>query len=158
MDTKTVFVSIVGKPNVGKSSLVNGLVGKKVSIVSNRLQTTRNRIAGVLTQGSEQIVFQDTPGFLKNVKSALDSKMEKALSFSLVDVDVVLMVVEPTSEVSLQEKNLIERLKKLKVPVILVVNKADLLKNVDDVNEIYEAYLDLFEFSSKFLVSAISSF
>ena len=122
--TKTAFISIVGCPNVGKSSLLNRMLGQKVAIVSNKPQTTRTKIMGVLTNGDTQLVFTDTPGFHKP-KNKLGEKMIKAVGDSISGVDAVLFVVEPEGELRAAEKELIERFKREKLPVVLAINKVD---------------------------------
>ena len=112
---KTAFIAIVGCPNVGKSSILNRILGQKIAIVSNKPQTTRTRIMGVLTKGETQLVFTDTPGFHRP-KTKLGEKMIKAVSDSIGGVDACLMVVEGLSELKDSEKELIDKFKKQKVP------------------------------------------
>lgn len=126
MKTYSAFVAIVGKPNVGKSSLLNTLLGEKVAIVTNKPQTTRTKITGVLTKEEKQYVFIDTPG-LHKAKTHLGNHMVKAVNTSLNDIDVVLLVVEAQGEINQAEEDLIATIKRLKVPAILVINKIDLL-------------------------------
>ena len=120
--TKTAFIAIVGCPNVGKSSILNRLLGQKIAIVSDKPQTTRTKIMGVLTEGDTQLVFTDTPGFHRP-RTKLGEKMVQAVS----DVDACLFVVEPEGELRPAELELIEKFKKLKMPVILAINKVDTL-------------------------------
>ena len=124
--TKTGFIAIVGRPNVGKSTLTNALVGEKIAIVSNKPQTTRTKIMGVLTEGDTQLVFTDTPGFHRP-RTKLGEKMVQAVSDSVSGVDACLFVVEPEGELRPAELELIEKFKKLKMPVILAINKVDTL-------------------------------
>ena len=124
--TKTAFIAIVGCPNVGKSSILNRLLGQKIAIVSDKPQTTRTKIMGVLTEGDTQLVFTDTPGFHRP-KTKLGEKMIQAVSDSVAGVDACLFVVEPQGELRPAELELIEKFKKLKMPVILAINKVDTL-------------------------------
>lgn len=124
MDTKTAFIAIVGKPNVGKSSLLNRMLGQKVAIVSNKPQTTRTRIMGVYTNGPVQLVFTDTPGYHRP-KNKLGEKMIQAISDGIAGVDACLFVVEPEGELRETELELIEKIKKARIPTILAINKID---------------------------------
>lgn len=124
--TKTAFIAIVGCPNVGKSSILNRLLGQKIAIVSDKPQTTRTKIMGVLTDGDTQLVFTDTPGFHRP-RTKLGEKMVQAVSDSVSGVDACLFVVEPEGELRPAELELIEKFKKLKMPVILAINKVDTL-------------------------------
>lgn len=124
--TKTAFIAIVGCPNVGKSSILNRLLGQKIAIVSDKPQTTRTKIMGVLTEGDTQLVFTDTPGFHRP-RTKLGEKMVQAVSDSVSGVDACLFVVEPEGELRPAEHELIEKFKKLKMPVILAINKVDTL-------------------------------
>lgn len=129
---KTAFIAIVGCPNVGKSSILNRMLGQKIAIVSNKPQTTRTRIMGVLTKGETQLVFTDTPGFHRP-KTKLGEKMIKAVSDSIGGVDACLMVVEGLSELKDSEKELIEKFRKQKMPVVLAINKIDLIENKEEL-------------------------
>lgn len=124
--TKSAFIAIVGCPNVGKSSILNRLLGQKIAIVSEKPQTTRTKIMGVLTQDDTQLVFTDTPGFHRP-RTKLGEKMVQAVSDSVSGVDACLFVVEPQGELRPAELELIEKFKKLKMPVILAINKVDTL-------------------------------
>lgn len=124
--TKTAFIAIVGCPNVGKSSILNRLLGQKIAIVSDKPQTTRTKIMGVLTEVDTQLVFTDTPGFHRP-RTKLGEKMVQAVSDSVSGVDACLFVVEPEGELRPAELELIEKFKKLKMPVILAINKVDTL-------------------------------
>ncbi len=124
---KTAFIAIVGCPNVGKSSILNRLLGQKIAIVSNKPQTTRTRIMGVLTKGETQLVFTDTPGFHKP-KTKLGEKMVKAVSDSISGVDCCLFVIEGLNELKDSDKELIEKFKREKMPVVLAINKIDLIE------------------------------
>lgn len=128
MGKKSAFVAIVGVPNVGKSSILNALIGQKVSIVSAKPQTTRTRIMGVLTKGETQLVFVDTPG-THEPKTRLGQYMEKSVRSSIASVDSCLLVVVAGKNLKPAEVKLIKSLKSLKVPVILAINKVDLLRD-----------------------------
>lgn len=130
--TKSAFVAIVGKPNVGKSSLLNLLVGEKIAIISDKPQTTRTRITGVLTEGETQLVFIDTPG-LHKPKNKLGDYMVKQVTDSVGDVDCAVFVTDPLGEVTEAEKQLIENIRQLHLPAILVINKIDTLQNKEDM-------------------------
>ncbi|MCM1363924.1 MAG: GTPase Era [Faecalibacterium sp.] len=140
---KTAFIAIVGCPNVGKSSILNRMLGQKIAIVSDKPQTTRTRIMGVLTKGETQLVFTDTPGFHRP-HNKLGEKMVKAVSDSISGVDACMLVVEPQGELREAEKELIEKFKKEKMPVVLVINKIDtipvkteLMKRILDMSSLY---------------------
>ena len=124
MKTKTAMITIAGRPNVGKSTLTNYLVGEKIAIVSNKPQTTRNRICGIVTKDDTQYVFVDTPGFHKP-RTKLGDYMVNVTKGSISDVDLTLLMVEPIASVGAQEEALIEQLKQQKCPTILVINKID---------------------------------
>lgn len=132
--TKSIFVSIIGKPNVGKSSLLNLLLGEKIAIVSHRPQTTRTKITGILTDGDTQMVFFDTPGMHK-AKTKLGSHMVKTVKSSVSDVDLVLLVLEANRPLKDTEEELLASLKLSKTPVILIMNKIDTVKNKEDLLE-----------------------
>ena len=127
MNTKTAIITIAGRPNVGKSTLTNHLVGEKITIVSNKPQTTRNRICGILCRGNTQYVFVDTPGYHKP-RTKLGDYMVNAVKDSIADVDLTLLVVEPIPSVGSQEQALLEELRAKRTPVILVINKIDTLE------------------------------
>ena len=136
--TKTAFTAIVGCPNVGKSSLLNKMLGTKIAIVSSKPQTTRTKIMGVLTTGEIQLVFTDTPGYHKP-HNKLGEKMNQAVGDSIGGVDACLFVVEAKGEIKKGEYELIEKFKKLNVPVILAINKIDMLKDKEELfNRIIE--------------------
>ena len=122
--TKTAFIAIVGRPNVGKSTLLNTICGEKIAIVSNKPQTTRNRITGILTKDENQYVFLDTPGMHKP-RTALGDFMVKTATGSIGEADAILLVVEPVPSVGDIEQGIIDRIKVSKTPCILVVNKVD---------------------------------
>lgn len=123
--SKAAFVAIVGKPNVGKSSILNELLGEKIAIVTNKPQTTRTRIMGVLTKDYTQFVFLDTPGFHK-AKTKLSDNMRRVVTSSIKDVDIVVLVVEPEGRLTEPEMQLVENIKAAKLPCVLVINKIDL--------------------------------
>ena len=125
-EEKSAFIAIVGKPNVGKSSLLNVMLGQKVAIVSDKPQTTRTKIMGVLTRDNIQLVFTDTPGYHRP-KTKLGEKMVKAVADSISGVDACLFVVEPEGEMKESELELITKFKKEKMPVILAINKLNIL-------------------------------
>ena len=153
--TKTAFISIVGCPNVGKSSLLNRMLGQKVAIVSNKPQTTRTKIMGVLTNGDTQLVFTDTPGFHKP-KNKLGEKMIKAVGDSISGVDAVLFVVEPEGELRTAEKELIERFKREKLPVVLAINKVDTVAEKEKLMAKILEMSSLYNFEAVVPVSAIN--
>ena len=124
---KSGFVTLIGRPNVGKSTLMNRLIGQKIAITSNKPQTTRNRIQTVLTTEEGQIVFLDTPGIHK-AKNKLGDYMVNVAERTLEEVDVILWLVEPTDYIGAGERHIIEQLKKTKTPVLLVINKIDTVK------------------------------
>ena len=144
--TKTGFIAIVGRPNVGKSTLLNALLGEKVSIVSSKPQTTRNRITGILTEGENQFVFLDTPGMLKP-KNKLGDYMVKTISSTMVDVDAAILVVDAAKAPSEVEESILKRLNRLGTPVILAINKTDTV-NAAKVAECIMAYSELDEFEA----------
>ena len=129
--TSSIFVSLLGRPNVGKSSLTNHLVGEKVAIVTSKPQTTRTRITGIVTRGEVQYVFLDTPG-IHRARTKLGQRMGKAAADSVAEVDAALMLFEPYGELNESEEQMIADLKAKKVPAIGVINKIDTLKNSQD--------------------------
>lgn len=143
--TKSAFVAIVGKPNVGKSSLLNLLVGEKIAIISDKPQTTRTRITGVLTEGETQLVFIDTPG-LHKPKNKLGDYMVKQVSESVGDVDCAIFVTDPLGEINEAELQLIENIRQLRMPAILVINKIDTLSNKEDMVKKMVALSEMYPF------------
>ena len=152
MIDQNVMVTIAGRPNVGKSTLTNALVGEKISIVSNKPQTTRNRIFAVLERGSTQIVLTDTPGFHR-ARTRLGDYMVKVVEESVADVDVIALVVEPIANVGEQEQLLIEKIKGMKAPAVLVINKIDTVEK-QTLLEVIAAYSAVHEFNAIVPVSA----
>ena len=149
---KSGFATLIGRPNVGKSTLMNRLVGQKISITSNKPQTTRNRIQAVYTSDEGQIVFLDTPG-INRAKNKLGDYMLKAAEGTLGDVDVILCLVEPTTYIGAWERHIIEQLKKTKTPIILVINKTDTVKK-EDVLPAIDTYRKELDFAEVVPVSA----
>ena len=152
MNTKTAIITIAGRPNVGKSTLTNHLVGEKITIVSNKPQTTRNRICGILSRGDTQYVFVDTPGFHKP-RTKLGDYMVNAVKDSIADVDLTLLVVEPIPSVGAQEQMLLEELGAKRTPVILVINKIDTVEK-EKLLEVIAAYSEAYQFSAIIPISA----
>lgn len=151
---KSGFVTIIGRPNVGKSTLMNRLIGQKIAITSNKPQTTRNRIQTVYTDMERgQIVFLDTPGIHK-AKNKLGEYMVNVAEKTLNEVDVILWLVEPTNFVGAGEQHIIEQLKKVKTPVILVINKVDTVEH-DKVFEYIDTYRKLYDFDEIIPTSAL---
>lgn len=145
--TKTAFTAIVGCPNVGKSSLLNKMLGTKIAIVSSKPQTTRTKIMGVLTTGDTQLVFTDTPGYHKP-HNKLGEKMNQAVGDSIGGVDACLFVVEAKGNIKKGEFELMEKFKKLKVPVILAINKIDMLKDKEELLERIAEFSSLYDFEA----------
>ena len=138
MRTKTAIITIAGRPNVGKSTLTNYLVGEKIAIVSNKPQTTRNRICGIVTRDNLQFIFMDTPGYHK-ARTKLGDYMVSTVRESISDVDATILVVEPIPSVGTQEEALIERIRATRCPAILVINKIDTVEK-DKLLEVIAAY------------------
>ncbi len=151
--TKTAFIAIVGCPNVGKSSILNRLLGQKIAIVSEKPQTTRTKIMGVLTKNDIQLVFTDTPGFHRP-RTKLGEKMVKAIDESISGVDACLFVVEPEGDLRTAEHELLETFKKQKLPVILAINKIDTLLHRDALVERIVKFSSLFDFDAVVPISA----
>ena len=138
MATKTAMITIAGRPNVGKSTLTNYLVGEKIAIVSNKPQTTRNRICGIVTKEDTQYVFVDTPGFHRP-RTKLGDYMVNVARDSIADVDLTVLVVEPIASVGPQEEGLLEQIKNSKCPVVLAINKIDTVEK-DKLLEVISVY------------------
>lgn len=153
-DFKSGFVTLIGRPNVGKSTLMNYLIGQKIAITSNKPQTTRNRIQTVLTTDEGQIVFVDTPGIHK-AKNKLGEYMVNVAEKTLNEVDVVLWLVEPTTFIGAGEQHIAKQLQRVKTPVILVINKVDSVKR-EEILPAIAAYKDIYDFADIVPVSARS--
>ena len=150
---KAGFATLIGRPNVGKSTLMNHLIGQKIAITSNKPQTTRNRIQTVYTSDEGQIVFLDTPGIHK-AKNKLGNYMVGVAQRTLSEVDVVLWLVEPTNYIGAGEQYIIEQLKKVKTPVILVINKIDTVKK-EEILTFIDTYRKELDFAEIVPVSAL---
>lgn len=146
MATKTAMITIAGRPNVGKSTLTNYLVGEKIAIVSNKPQTTRNRICGIVTKEDVQYVFVDTPGFHRP-RTKLGDYMVNVTKNSIADVDLTILVVEPIPSVGPQEQGIIEQLQSRKCPAILAINKIDTVEK-DKLLEVIAVYSEAAEFDA----------
>jgi len=151
---KTGFIAIVGRPNVGKSTLLNSILGEKVAIVSNKPQTTRNRITGIFTRGDDQFVFLDTPG-MHNPKNSLGEFMVKAADSSMREADAVVLVVDTGKEISSVEENVMTYLKKSGIPAVLALNKIDQYDR-EVLAQTISKYADKHSFSAFVPISARS--
>ncbi len=151
--TKSAFITILGRPNVGKSSLLNALIGEKIAAVSSKPQTTRTKITGVLTEGDTQLVFIDTPGILRE-RDKLASHMIKAIDSSVSSIDAVLLVVDAEKRAGEQEKALLRKISK-NTPVVLIINKVDLFDNKEDLIPVIAEYASLGDFDAVIPVSAL---
>ena len=152
MTTKSAMITICGRPNVGKSTLTNALVGEKIAIVSNKPQTTRNRISAVVTRGNTQFVLMDTPGFHKP-RTRLGDYMVNVVKESVADVDAVMLLVEPIANIGRQEEELIARLKETNVPAVLVINKIDTVEK-SELLEVMAMYSQAHGFDAIIPISA----
>ena len=152
--TKTAMVTVCGRPNVGKSTLTNALVGEKIAIVSNKPQTTRNRIYGVVNRDDIQFVFLDTPGFHK-AKNRLGDYMVKVTRESIADVDAVVLIVEPIPHVGIPEQELIKKIKEAELPAVLCINKIDTIEKKDDLLAVIQAYTEAHDFDAIIPISAL---
>lgn len=152
---KSGFVTIIGRPNVGKSTLMNKLIGQKIAITSNKPQTTRNRIQTVYTDMDKgQIIFLDTPGIHK-AKNKLGEYMVNVAERTLNEVDVVLWLVEPSTFIGAGEQHIIEQLQKVKTPVILIINKIDMVSEKEKLLEYIDVYRKVYDFAEIIPTSAI---
>ena len=151
-NTRAAMITICGRPNVGKSTLTNALVGEKIAIVSNKPQTTRNRITAIVSRGNTQFVLMDTPGFHKP-RTRLGDYMVNVVKESVADVDAVLLLVEPVAAIGPQEEALIERLKSTGAPAILVINKIDTVDKTRLLS-VMALYAQAFDFDAVIPVSA----
>lgn len=152
--TRSGFVALIGRPNVGKSTLMNQIIGQKIAITSPRPQTTRNRIQTVYTEERGQIVFVDTPG-IHQAKNKLGDYMMNIASRSMQDVDVIMWLVEPSDKIGRGEQNIVRRLQNIRIPVILVMNKIDTVKRPELLKYI-DAYRKVYDFSEIIPVSALT--
>ncbi len=152
-EKKSLFVAIVGRPNVGKSSILNNVIGQKIAIVSSKPQTTRNRIMGVLTDKNVQLVFTDTPGMHKP-RNKLGDYMIKSVRKTVSGVDVCLLVVEAGKDISNTERDLISKFKNIEIPAILVINKIDLVSDKSLLLNQIEKFSNEFKFEAVIPVSA----
>ncbi len=152
MISKSAMITICGRPNVGKSTLTNALVGEKIAIVSNKPQTTRNRISAVVTRGNTQFVLMDTPGFHKP-RTRLGDYMVNVVKESVADVDAVMLLVEPIANIGRQEEELIARLKETNVPAVLVINKIDTVEK-SELLEVMAKYSQAHNFDAIIPISA----
>ncbi len=150
---RSAFIAIVGRPNVGKSSLLNCMLGEKIAIVTNKPQTTRTRIMGVLTEGEYQLVFTDTPGMHK-ARTSLGKYMVRSVTESVSGADACLLVVDATEEISDTERDLIERIKTLSLPCVLAINKTDIVKEKASIMKVILDYTALYDFEAVVPVSA----
>lgn len=155
MDTVSAFIAIVGRPNVGKSSLLNALVGKKVAIVSDKPQTTRTRIMGVVTRNKTQLVFLDTPGNHKP-RTRLGDFMVRSIGEAVSGVDVAVMVTEPRTAIREEEQTLLTQLQQKKLPVILVINKIDTVTDKAQLLTYIDAWTQQMDFAAIVPVSAVT--
>lgn len=153
---KSGFAALIGRPNVGKSTLMNHLIGQKIAITSDKPQTTRNRIQTVYTDQRGQIVFLDTPGIHK-AKNKLGEYMVSVAEHTLKEVDVILWLVEPTTFIGAGERHIAEQLNKVKTPVILVINKIDTVKNQNEILLFIDAYKDMCRFAEIVPLSALKN-
>ena len=152
MITKSAMITICGRPNVGKSTLTNAIVGEKIAIVSNKPQTTRNRISAVVTRGDTQFVLMDTPGFHKP-RTRLGDYMVNVVKESVADVDAVMLLIEPIANIGRQEEELIARIKEARVPAVLVINKIDTVEK-SALLEVMAVYSAACEFDAIIPISA----
>ena len=151
--SKSAFISILGVPNVGKSSILNRLLGVKVAIISPKPQTTRTKITGILTEGDNQLVFIDTPGFHKP-KNKLGQNMMRAVGDSINGIDCAVFVADSTAKIKEEEKELLEKLKKAKIPAVLALNKIDLLEDKSELLAKIAQFSSLFSFEAVVPMSA----
>ena len=147
------MITIAGRPNVGKSTLINRLVGEKIAIVSNKPQTTRNRICGIVTKGDTQLVFIDTPGFHKP-RTKLGDYMVGVVKESVADVDLVLLIVEPIANIGPQEEALLAQIRASGAPAILVINKIDTVQDKEQLLAVIAAYSAQFDSAAVMPISA----
>jgi len=156
MIEKTAMITIAGRPNVGKSTLTNTLVGEKITIVSPKPQTTRSRILAVTSRDDTQFVFIDTPGYHR-ARTKLGSYMDNVVRQSVADVDCVMLLVEPIASIGSQEQALINQFKKSNVPVVLVINKIDTVENKKELLNVIALYSGAYSFEAIIPISAKTS-
>ena len=156
MEKKSGFVALIGRPNVGKSTLMNTLIGQKIAITSDKPQTTRNKIQTVYTDERGQIVFEDTPGIHK-AKTKLGEYMVGVVRHTLKDVDIILWIVEASTFIGQSDMQIAENLRSLEKPVVLAINKTDKLKSKEAVLEIIEKHSKLLEFTEIIPLSALKA-
>lgn len=154
MATKSGFIAIIGKPNVGKSTLLNALIGKKIAITSPKVQTTRFRITGILNEADDQFVFIDTPG-MHQPYHGLGKSMDKSASDALMDADLIMWVVDQSFRRT--DQMILDRVKQSGLPVVLVINKIDVLENKAEIDKIIISFIKLHEFSEVIPISAKES-
>ena len=152
MNTKTAMITIAGRPNVGKSTLTNYLVGEKIAIVSNKPQTTRNRICGIVTKGDTQFVFVDTPGYHR-ARTKLGDYMVNVARESIADVDLTILVVEPVANIGPQEEGLLDKITSSKCPAVLAINKIDTVEK-ETLLEVIALYAQAADFKAIIPISA----
>ena len=152
-NSKSIFIALVGKPNVGKSSLMNLVLGEKIAIVTQKPQTTRTSITGILTKGVTQFVFMDTPG-IHTPKTKLGERMVKTSTKAIADVDLAVMLFEPYNEFNEAELALVDNIKKARIPAIAVINKKDTLKKEEDGQELAAKIKELGVFDDVMVISA----
>ena len=152
MKTKSAMITICGRPNVGKSTLTNYLVGEKIAIVSNKPQTTRNRICGIVTRGNTQFAFVDTPGYHRS-RTKLGDYMVNVARESIADVDLTILVVEPIASIGPQEEGLLEKIKASKCPAVLAINKIDTIEK-ESLLEVISVYSQAASFDAIIPISA----
>lgn len=155
MSTTSAFIAIVGRPNVGKSSLLNAMVGRKVAIVSDKPQTTRNRIMGILTSGETQLVFLDTPGNHRP-RTRLGDFMVKSIGEAVSGVDAGILVVEPKRQIRDEEKELLRQFEQNRLPAILVINKTDTLPDKGQLLSCIDSWKEAYDFDAIIPVSALT--
>lgn len=152
---KSGFVSIVGRPNVGKSTLINRLVGQKIAIISDKPQTTRNNVLGIMNEDDMQIILTDTPGF-HVPRTKLGQYMMKSANEAIQDVDAILFLIEPIDHIGMTEETIMQELSKQDVPVILVINKIDRIKK-ELLLSIIAKYMEVFHFDAVIPISALKN-
>jgi len=151
---KSGFVSIIGRPNVGKSTLINSLIGEKLTITADKQGTTRNKIHCILTTEEVQIIFMDTPGIMLKTKNKLNGAMRRTAYNSLKEVDIIIFVIEPDTKIGPGDRAILDSLKNYDLPIFLVINKVDKIKN-NEILQVIETYKDEVNFAEIIPLSAI---